>query len=309
MMRETMQEMVRECQDTITTTLAEFDGASFREDVWERDGGGGGRTRVLQDGQHFEKAGVNVSAVHGTPPPSFADVARGRGVKIPEGDLEFFATGISMVLHPHNPMAPTMHANYRYFELVDGTGQIATWWFGGGTDLTPCYVFDDDAIHFHQAQKDACDRHHPEYYPKFKKWCDEYFHLPHRDEARGIGGIFFDNLNDRAPEEIFAFSSDCAASILPAVMPIYERRVEMPFDIRHKRWQQVRRGRYVEFNLVYDRGTTFGLKIGGRTESILMSLPLSARWEYRHEPAPGTPEAETVAVLREPRDWLTDPRS
>ncbi len=298
-----MQEMVRRTQDEVCALVEELDGERFREDLWTRENGGGGRTRVLQGGRRFEKAGVNVSTVHGEMPAAISQAARGRGIEIPAGDNRFWATGVSLVLHPLNPMAPTVHANYRYFEMESEEGERITWWFGGGTDITPSYLFEEDIRHFHGELKTRCDRHDPAFYPRFKAACDEYFHIPHRDEARGLGGIFFDNLNDRAADDLFAFSSDCAAGIVPCIDPIYRRRLDEPFEERHRLWQQLRRGRYVEFNLVYDRGTTFGLKTGGRTESILMSLPQTARWEYDHEPEAGSPEAELLGVLRQPRSW------
>lgn len=298
--RQQMIDMVHSVQDEICEALSQLDGGTFRQDIWERPEGGGGRSRVLQDGQVFEKAGVGVSVVMGDLSPEAA-ARMGGGQDI--DDLSFFATGVSLVLHPHNPMAPTVHANYRYFERGDGSAP-GSWWFGGGADLTPSYLFEEDAVHFHETLRAACDAHDTKFYPRFKRWCDEYFHIPHRQESRGLGGIFFDGLNDRSQEECFAFVSDCAHAFLPAYMPILKRRHELPFEPHHKAWQQVRRGRYVEFNLVYDRGTQFGLKTNGRIESILMSLPLTARWEYDHHPEEGSEEAKLVALLREPKDWL-----
>ncbi len=299
--RKEMTNLVYGVQNDITTTLAELDGGTFREDTWERPGGGGGRSRVLQDGTVFEKAGVGVSVVEGELSEQAAREMGGGGHI---EDLSFWATGVSLVFHPHNPMAPTVHANYRYFERGDGS-EPGSWWFGGGSDLTPAYLFEEDAEHFHRVHKEACDAHDPEFYPRFKKECDEYFYIPHREEARGVGGIFFDNLHEEGTtEELFSFVSDCAHSFLPAYMPIVERRKDMPFEERHKQWQQMRRGRYVEFNLVYDRGTKFGLRTKGRIESILMSLPLTARWEYDPTVAPDSDEAKMLAVLKEPRQWL-----
>jgi len=298
--RQQMIEMVHGVQDQICEALSQLDGGAFRQDIWGRPEGGGGRSRVLQDGRVFEKAGVGVSVVMGDLSPEAA-ARMGGGQDI--DDLSFFATGVSLVLHPHNPMAPTVHANYRYFERGDGS-EPGSWWFGGGADLTPSYLFEEDAIHFHETLRSACDAHDPTFYPRFKRWCDEYFYIPHRQESRGLGGIFFDSLNDRSQEECFAFVSECAHAFLPAYMPIVERRYELPFEPHHKDWQQVRRGRYVEFNLVYDRGTQFGLKTNGRIESILMSLPLTARWEYDHHPEEGSEEARLVALLKTPKDWL-----
>ena len=250
----------------------------------------------------FEKAGVNVSVVYGTLSPQAAK-SMGGGHELQGADLDFFATGVSLVLHPINPMAPTVHANYRYFERGEGQ-KPGSWWFGGGADLTPSYLFEEDATHFHQVHKDACDRHEVADFAKFKQWCDDYFHIKHRGERRGLGGIFFDDINDADREDCFAFVTDCAESFLSSYLPILERRKDLPYTIEQKEWQQIRRGRYVEFNLVYDRGTTFGLTTNGRIESILMSLPLTARWEYCHEVEPGTEEYRLLEVLRHPRNWL-----
>lgn len=304
-MRVQMEAYVKALQDRICDALTQEDDSSFREDQWERPGGGGGRSRVIQDGSVFEKAGVNVSVVYGTLSPE-AVRSMGGGSSLPDDvDRSFFATGLSLVLHPHNPMAPTVHANYRYFERgVSDEQPPAAWWFGGGADLTPSYLFEEDAVHFHRTHKDTCDRHDPTYYPRFKTWCDKYFHIPHRGEARGVGGLFFDDLNDRPADEIFAFVQSCGDAFLPSYLPILQRRKSMPYESAHKEWQQIRRGRYVEFNLVYDRGTTFGLKTNGRIESILMSLPLQARWEYCHTPTPHSPEAQLLDVLQHPRDWI-----
>lgn len=300
-MRQKMIDLVQHLQDTTCAAIERIDGGRFREDAWERDGGGGGTSRVLQDGQVFEKAGVNVSVVHGT---LSAEAARsmGGGHELGGQDLDFFATGVSLVLHPHNPMAPTAHANYRYFERGDGS-KPGSWWFGGGADLTPAYLFDDDARHFHRLHKEACDRHDPTFYRRFKKWCDEYFVIAHRGESRGVGGIFFDNLHEHDRSALYAFIADCGACFVPAYVPIVERRCQLPYTDAQKQWQQIRRGRYVEFNLVYDRGTRFGLRTAGRVESILMSLPLTARWEYGHEPEAGSQEARLLDVLREPTEW------
>ncbi|MFW5967158.1 MAG: oxygen-dependent coproporphyrinogen oxidase [Persicimonas sp.] len=299
--RTEMTDLVFGVQDDITTALGELDGNGFREDEWERPGGGGGRTRVLQGGDVFEKAGVGVSVVEGKLSPEAAK-EMGGGAHIE--DLSFWATGVSLVIHPDNPMAPTVHANYRYFERGDGS-EPGSWWFGGGCDLTPAYLFEEDCEHFHRVHKEVCDRHDADFYPRFKEWCDEYFYVEHREEARGVGGIFFDDLHEPGTtEELFSFVSDCAHAFLPAYLPIIERRKDEPFEERHRRWQRIRRGRYVEFNLVYDRGTKFGLRTKGRIESILMSLPLEARWEYEHHPEPGSDEARMLEVLEEPRDWV-----
>ena len=297
-----MVDMVHRLQDIICAAVQAVDGAPYREDEWTREEGGGGRSRVFSGGALFEKAGVNVSVVQGTLSPEAA-AKMGGGHDLEGDDLEFFATGISLVFHPHNPMAPTVHANYRYFERGEGTAE-GSWWFGGGADLTPSYLFEEDAVHFHQVLKAACDRHEVADYDAFKQWCDTYFHIKHRGERRGVGGIFFDDLRAVSKEACFAFVEDSASNFLDAYMPILERRKGMEYTSEQKLWQQVRRGRYVEFNLVYDRGTKFGLTTNGRIESILMSLPLTARWEYGHEVESGTPEATLLEVLREPVDWL-----
>ncbi|MCO5588816.1 hypothetical protein L7F22_042776 [Adiantum nelumboides] len=449
-MRAKFEKMIRKAQDEICAAVEAVDGSSFREDSWVRPGGGGGISRVLQDGKVWEKAGVNVSVVYGTmPPEAYRAATSTSGAPLNKaGRVPFFASGISSVMHPKNPFAPTVHFNYRYFETdaPEGvSGAPRAWWFGGGTDLTPSYVFDEDAKHFHQrndswkkelkmagqveeiallkaevaemsavlvlpqvkdllktlakgkekgqeqgkkhdvnahavteegvpskkpwdedipelsspsyspptsfssssdssssssirrrntlpdelpperpedhridlipgsstpnqppywVQKEACDKFDPEFHPRFKKWCDDYFLIKHRGERRGIGGIFFDDLNDRDPDEIFAFATECTNSVIPAYIPLINKRKDTPFNPEHKAWQQIRRGRYVEFNLVYDRGTTFGLRTGGRIESILMSLPLTARWEYDHCPQEGTEEWKLLNACKNPKDWL-----
>ncbi|CAM6019699.1 unnamed protein product [Sphagnum balticum] len=310
-MRARFETMIRKAQDDICAAVEDVDGIKFREDSWIRPGGGGGISRVLQDGNVWEKAGVNVSVVYGTMPPEAYRAATGGGsdnkpAVNKAGRIPFFAAGISSVMHPKNPFAPTVHFNYRYFETdspPDVAGAPKAWWFGGGTDLTPSYIFDEDVAHFHQVQKQACDKHDLAFYPKFKQWCDDYFLIKHRGERRGLGGIFFDDLNDRDAEKLLAFSTECANSVIPAYIPLIKKRKDMPFSPEHKDWQQLRRGRYVEFNLVYDRGTTFGLKTGGRIESILMSLPLTARWEYDHQPEAGTEEWKLLDACRNPKEW------
>lgn len=297
-MRERMKTLALRVQQDVCEAVTRLDGAPFRTDEWERPGGGGGWSRTLQDSKVFEKAGVGVSVVHGELSAQAAAAMRARKGTLPD-DPRFFATGVSLVLHPRNPFCPTVHANFRYFELADG----AAWWFGGGADLTPSYLFDEDATHFHRTLKSACDRHDPTYYGRFKTWCDEYFRIVHRGECRGIGGIFFDDLEgDR--ENAFAFVSDVAMSFVPAYFPIAERRHDLPYGEQHVRQQQLRRGRYVEFNLVYDRGTLFGLKTDARVDAILMSLPLTARWEINQSPEPGSEEDRLLQVLRTPRDWV-----
>ncbi|NEP83011.1 MAG: oxygen-dependent coproporphyrinogen oxidase [Okeania sp. SIO3C4] len=314
-----VSKFMQDIQDEICQGLEELDGiGKFKEDSWERPGGGGGRSRIIRDGGVFEQGGVNFSEVWGDrlPPSILAQrpEAEGHG---------FYATGTSMVLHPKNPYVPTVHLNYRYFEA----GPV--WWFGGGIDLTPYYPYAEDAAHFHQTIKAACDKSHKEYYPVFKRWCDEYFYLKHRQEMRGVGGIFFDYQDGQGElykgpdsqgpaatysqqvgipesrnwESLFTFVQNCGKSFLPAYKTIVERRQPMEYSDRERNFQLYRRGRYVEFNLVYDRGTIFGLQTNGRTESILMSLPPLVRWEYGYSPEPNTPEAKLYEVFLKPHDW------
>lgn len=301
-MRETMVDFVHHLQDEICASIASLDENTFREDKWEREEGGGGRSRVFSGGKVFEKAGVNVSVVHGTLSPEAAE-KMGGGHELKGKELDFFATGISLVLHPHNPMAPTVHANYRYFERGDGE-KAGSWWFGGGADLTPSYLFEEDAIHFHSVYKKVCDRHAVADYSHFKTWCDDYFFIKHRKERRGVGGIFFDDLRNSSKDECFNYVKECGESFLDSYIPILKKRIILDYSEDQKKWQQIRRGRYVEFNLVYDRGTKFGLTTNGRIESILMSLPLTGRWEYCHEIAPDSLESKMVEVLQNPVDWL-----
>lgn len=304
-----MESFIKQQQQHIVRELEKLDGSRFKVDAWDRPNGGGGITCVLQEGKVFEKAGVNTSVVYGTlPRAAIAQMRVNHKALDPDVEsLPFFAAGLSMVLHPHNPMAPTVHLNYRYFETENADGTPAAWWFGGGTDLTPCYLFDEDAIHFHKTIKNTCDAHDKAYYPRFKAWCDKYFSNKHRGECRGIGGIFFDDLDEteKDQEQLFTFVQDALGTFLPSYMPIVQRRKDMPFTEEEKHWQQLRRGRYVEFNLVHDRGTSFGLNTpGSRVESILMSLPLTARWEYMHEPAKGSREDRLLNVLRRPVEWI-----
>lgn len=287
-LRKEAELFFRSLQDDITTTLERVDGAAkFREDTWERPGGGGGRTRVMADGGVFDKAGVNFSAVHGDSPAN--------------NELKFFASGISLVLHPRSPKIPTVHANFRFLQNSSGDA-----WFGGGIDLTPYYLDEEDATSFHSKLKTTCDRHDLTYYPRFKRWCDEYFFIKHRGETRGVGGVFFDQLggNERDLTKIFAFVQDMGHTFLPSYVPIVEKHRNDAYTDEEVRWQHLRHGRYVEFNLVYDKGTVFGLETRGRTESILMSLPTLARWEYDVKPKAGSPEAKLVEVLRNPRQWV-----
>ena len=278
-----VQALVEEQQAAICKTLESLDGQSFQKDRWERAGGGGGLTSILSDGGLFERAGVNTSTVWGE-------------LDGDSRDRRFFATGVSMVLHPKSPMVPTMHANFRYLTRGDDG------WFGGGSDLTPFYPHREDVIIFHTSWKEICDRHDPTYYARFKRWCDEYFYLPHRGETRGVGGIFFDDLRDN-PEAVFRFVADCASNVLLPYLPIVRRRRDEPYGERERQFQLLRRGRYVEFNLLYDRGTSFGLATGGRTESILMSLPPLARWCYNYEPEAASPEAQAMTFFHA-QNWL-----
>lgn len=309
-MRLRMESFIKSQQNEIVDALESLDPAhKFRTDTWTRPAGGGGISRVLQGGSVFEKAGVNTSIVYGTlPRPAIEKMRVDHKALDPTVEsLEFFAAGLSMVLHPQNPMAPTVHLNYRYFETMDPDGNRNAWWFGGGTDLTPSYLFDEDAIHFHKTIKEACDKHDRDYYPRFKAWCDKYFHIPHRKETRGVGGIFFDDLDatENDPEQLFSFVQDCTRAFLPSYLPIITKRKDLPFSPEQKQWQQLRRGRYVEFNLVHDRGTAFGLTTpGARVESILMSLPLEARWMYMHEPERGSREERLLEVLKDPVEWV-----
>ncbi len=300
-MKDAFVSYIRNLQDRICSRLEEIDGlAHFQEDLWKRPQGGGGRTRVIANGAVFEKGGVNISEVHGELPKSMQDYF---GVK----DAHFFACGLSLVLHPVNPMVPTVHANWRYFEMYDPKGNLVDQWFGGGQDLTPYYLFDEDAIHFHHVCKTACDAHDPAFYPNYKHRCDTYFYNSHRKEARGIGGLFFDYLKateSRSMQDWYNFVTTVGDSFLEAYVPIVERRQSLAFAKAQRDWQEIRRGRYVEFNLVHDKGTLFGLKTDGRIESILMSLPPKVQWVYDHVPAAGSEEARLVEVLQNPKEWV-----
>ena len=290
---------VHRLQDEICQALEEVDGdAKFISDQWQREGGGGGDTRVIAGGRIFEKGGVNTSVVHGKLPDSMKK-------KFGVNSDDFYATGISLVLHPGNPYVPTVHANFRYFEILEN-GEVIDQWFGGGADLTPYYLFEEDASHFHQTWKSVCDKFNPEFYPTFKKNCDDYFFNSHRNEARGIGGIFFDYLKQDDEADIvdrMNFTMAAGEEFLNSYLPILARRKDLSFDKANKYWQEIRRGRYVEFNLIHDRGTTFGLKTNGRTESILMSLPPTVRWDYDFQPESGSEEAKLIESLK-PRNWL-----
>ena len=300
-MKEPFYKYILDLQNTITSKLEKIDGkATFREDLWERPEGGGGKTRVIENGKVFEKGGVNISAVHGALPKSMQSYF---GVK----EADFFACGLSLVLHPVNPFVPTVHANWRYFEMYDKEGNTVDQWFGGGQDLTPYYLFDEDALHFHTICKQACDKYHPDFYTRYKNKCDEYFYNSHRKEARGIGGLFFDYC--KASEEMnmeqwYNFVTEVGDSFLNSYVPIVERRKGLTYSKDQRTWQEIRRGRYVEFNLVHDKGTLFGLKTNGRIESILMSLPPAVQWVYDHHPEKGSEEARLLSVLQEPKDWI-----
>lgn len=296
---ELVDSYLLELQDTICTAVSDEDGVGqFSEDRWQRKQGGGGRTRVLRNGAVFEQAGVNYSNVSGNTLPPSATASR------PElAGCRYQAIGVSLVIHPQNPYVPTSHANVRFF-VAHKPQQPPIWWFGGGFDLTPYYGFKKDAIHWHQTAKKTCDPFGPEVYPRYKKWCDEYFYLKHRNETRGIGGLFFDDLNAWGFDLCFRFLQSVGNHYLQAYLPIVQRRKAFEFGEREREFQLYRRGRYVEFNLVYDRGTLFGLQSGGRTESILMSLPPVVKWQYNWKPEPGSEEERLYREFLTPRDWI-----
>lgn len=295
---DAVEHYLRGLQDRLCAGLAALDGAAdFRSDAWQRPAGGGGVTRVLAGGRVFEQAGVNFSRIEGAALPASATARR------PQlAGCAFTATGVSLVVHPLNPHVPTSHANVRCF-VANRAGAQPVWWFGGGYDLTPYYPVAEDCEHWHRCARSACDPFGADVYPRFKRWCDEYFYLKHRNEPRGIGGLFFDDLDEWGFERSFEFLRAVGDSYLDAYAPIVQRRAELPWTQRQRDFQLYRRGRYVEFNLVHDRGTLFGLQSGGRTESILMSLPPLVRWEYDWHAAPGSPEAELVSRWLAPRDW------
>jgi coproporphyrinogen III oxidase len=295
-------EFIHQLQDDICAALEGSDGkAKFIEDAWERPEGGGGKTRVIANGIVFEKGGVNTSIVFG----DVTDLMRSQ-LKI--NGAKWFACGLSLVIHPYNPFVPTVHCNYRMFELYNENEEVIDRWFGGGTDLTPYYLFDEDAKHFHQTYKDACDAFDPSFYPKFKKECDNYFVNTHRhNERRGIGGIFYDYQKPSEDKDVkfwMNFARTCGYAFIDSYIPIVERRKQTPFTPEHKHWQEIRRGRYTEFNLVHDRGTIFGLKTNGRIESILMSLPPTVRFEYNYQPKPGSEEDKLLQACLHPKDWV-----
>ncbi len=301
--KEQIAEEYKQIQDEICSALEQLDGQStFVEETWERDGGGGGRTRVIQNGNLLEKGGVNFSAVHGKLPDSVK-----RGLKVEQDD--FFATGVSIVMHPNHPMVPIIHMNIRYFEMpsaLDGGQPLR--WFGGGIDLTPHYVFEEDARFFHHQLKAVCDRFHPDFHHRFKNWADDYFFIKHRNETRGIGGIFYDRLtasDDISWENIFEFSKAVGRTFAPVYTELVNRNRHKPFNEQQQQWQYQRRSRYAEFNLVYDAGTKFGLETNGRIESILMSLPPTAQWLYNYQPEPGSEEQKTQELLKKGINWTS----
>lgn len=300
-MRNKFYQYIVQLQQKIVSQLEAMDGTGkFQEDEWKRPGGGGGLSRVIENGTIFEKGGVNISRVHGELP---LEMQKALGVSTGK----FFACGLSLVLHPKNPKIPTTHANWRYFELYNEVDEVVDQWFGGGLDLTPYYLDEADATHWHEVCKKACDPHNREFYPKYKKECDRYFWNNHREEARGIGGLFFDYLKPTPEfqvEQWYDFVTAVGDSFLEAYLPIVEKHRGDTYSALEKKWQEIRRGRYVEFNLIYDRGTLFGLRTNGRIESILMSLPPQVQWVYDYHPAPDSEEEKLVKVLQQPREWI-----
>ena len=300
-MKDQFYSYIKNLQNQITQALEKVDGsATFREDVWNRTEGGGGCSRIIENGAVIEKGGVNISSVHGPLAKSMQDYFKVKNV-------DFFACGLSLVIHPKNPMAPTVHGNWRYFEMYDASGKCIDQWFGGGLDLTPFYLFEEDAQHFHLQCKKACDAHDLMFYPEFKKQCDTYFHNTHRNEARGIGGLFFDYLKadkDYSIHDRYNFTKEVGIAFLDAYIPILEKRKSMEFTDENRAWQEIRRGRYVEFNLIHDKRTLFGLNTNGRIESILMSLPPKVQWRYDHHPEKGSEESKLITVLKIPKAWV-----
>ena len=300
-MKNQFYQYIQSLQDQIVASLEAVEvTVKFKEDIWQRPEGGGGRTRVIENGNVIEKGGVNISAVHGKLPEAMQKMFN-------VADADFFACGLSLVIHPKNPMAPTVHANWRYFEMYGAAGNIIDQWFGGGQDLTPYYLFNEDATHFHKTCKKACDTHDVTFYPKYKKQCDDYFWNAHRNEGRGVGGLFFDycKATDEMPlESWYRFVTTVGNSFCEAYIPILQKRKDLPYTAAHKTLQEIRRGRYVEFNLVHDKGTLFGLKTNGRIESILMSLPPRVQWVYDHQPEEGSHEEKLIDVLQKPKNWV-----
>lgn len=302
--KENWIQLIQQMQDNICAALEACDGkARFFEDKWERPEGGGGKTRVIANGNVFEKGGVNTSIV-------FGDVTDAMRTQLKINGSKWFACGLSLVIHPLNPFIPTVHCNYRMFELYNEQDEVIDRWFGGGTDLTPYYLFEEDAKHFHQTYKDACDASDTSFYPAFKKECDNYFVNWHRNaERRGIGGIFYDYKRANEKQDVtfwMDLARRCGNAFITAYIPIVEKRKNVEYTAKNKHWQEIRRGRYVEFNLVHDRGTLFGLKTNGRIESILMSLPPTVRFEYNYQPEPGSEEDKVQQACLRPRDWLSE---
>lgn len=300
-MKEQWISYIQDLQNRICLALEEADGkAKFFEDEWQRPEGGGGKTRVIREGNVFEKGGVNTSVV-------FGEVTQAMRTQLKINGARWFACGLSVVLHPLNPFVPTVHCNYRMFELYNETGEVIDRWFGGGTDLTPYYLFTEDARHFHSCYRKTCDAFDPSFYPEFKRECDNYFVNWHRNaERRGIGGIFYDYRRPDKEKDLsfwFSFAKTCGDAFMDAYLPIVDRRKHLPYTPENRFWQEIRRGRYTEFNLVHDRGTLFGLKTNGRVESILMSLPPTVRFEYNYQPVPGSPEDEVLQTCLHPREW------
>ena len=300
-MKQAFYNYIESLQDKITLTLEALDGASkFKEDLWQREEGGGGRSRILQNGSVFEKGGVNISKVYGRLPKTMQAYFK-------VGEVDFFACGLSLVIHPKNPMVPTVHANWRYFEMYDTEGSVVDQWFGGGMDLTPYYIYQEDIKHFHKQCKNACDRHDKDFYKTYKKACDDYFYNSHRKEARGVGGLFFDYCKANEKMNIrqwFDFVTDVGDCFLDAYTPIVQKRKDLAYTAAERQWQEIRRGRYVEFNLIHDKGTLFGLKTNGRIESILMSLPPHVQWAYDHRPSTNSKEEALIEVLKHPKNWV-----
>jgi coproporphyrinogen III oxidase len=295
--KEEITQWFQQLQDEICVAIEKTDSqGKFQQDLWSREGGGGGRSRIMNNGRIIEKGGVNFSAVHGELPEQVKSVLQF------EGTANFFATGVSIVMHPHNPFVPIIHMNVRYFEMSDGRK-----WFGGGIDLTPHYINEEDARFFHQNLKTTCDQFNPQYYTDFKKWADDYFFITHRNETRGVGGIFFDRLIEKEGfsfDDRWSFVKAVGSTFAPVYTELMSRNFEKPFSQQNKEWQFIRRGRYVEFNLVYDKGTKFGLETNGRIESILMSLPPLAAWPYDYQPEEGSPEKQTLQLLKKEIDWV-----
>lgn len=300
-MKDSFFKYIQNLQQTITKELERLDGkAVFQKDEWQREGGGGGLTMVIENGNVFEKGGVNISKVHGNLPETMQ-----KALNVSAG--KFFACGLSLVIHPKSPFVPTTHANWRYFEMYDKDGNVVDQWFGGGQDLTPYYLDEEDCTHWHKICKKICNEFSPEFYPKYKKECDKYFWNSHRGEARGVGGLFFDYLKPTGKFDInfwYDFVTAVGDSFLKAYVPIVEKHKDKPYTGQNRKWQEIRRGRYVEFNLIHDRGTLFGLKTNGRIESILMSLPPAVQWHYNHHPKIGSKEENLLKILQNPREWV-----